>query len=400
MKFTTLIITILFFVACKNETSSEKRISENDTQIQQKLKYSGMPIAANVSFLSDLVKSNNTTQLSYELNILNNYKVPFTLKKVEIYDLQKEDNLIAMFDSNYLEEHFERPGNDDLDDLKLLSNNQFGILNMELVFKQGKPIPKKIYHKLYFEGQNKKGETITLPIEVAVIKVPEITKITLGLPFNKKGKWLYESAKSHQANRFLTEGKATYPQRFAIDWIFVGNNGLFGENDIKQNKNWNSYGIELISVADGTIVGIKDGIIENEPLSEDMAVRITRETIGGNYIIIDIGNNIYAVYGHLIPYSLKVKIGDKVKRGQVIGLLGNSGNSDCPHLHFHLESKSNAFFGGEGMPYLIKNFIDLREYSGEEVTNLFKGNGVPMDSLNPTEKNNELPTGYGLIEIK
>jgi murein DD-endopeptidase MepM/ murein hydrolase activator NlpD len=84
-----------------------------------------------------------------------------------------------------------------------------------------------------------------------------------------------------------------------------------------------------------------------------MAVRITRETVAGNYIVIDIGNDVYAVYGHLIPMSLKVKVGDKVKKGQVIGLIGNSGNSDCPHLHFHLESKSNAFFGGEGIPYLL-----------------------------------------------
>ncbi|UQD56733.1 M23 family metallopeptidase [Flavobacterium sp. K5-23] len=400
MKYTILITIFLSFVACNKNTSSKHQSLESDTEIQKKLKYSGLPIEANVSFLSDLIKTNNTTQLIYELNILNNYKVPFTLKKVEIYDLKEDGNLIASFDSNYIDEHFERPGSDDLDDLKVLSNNQFGILNLELVFKQGQPIPKKVYHKLHFEGQNKKGETVIIPIEVAVIKIPEITKVTLGLPFNKKGKWLYEAAESHQASRFLTEGKATYPQRFAIDWIFLGNNGCFAENDIKHNKNWKSYGIELISVADGTIVGIKDGIIENVPLSEDMAVRITRETIGGNYIIIDIGNNLYAVYGHLIPNSLKVKIGDKVKKGQLIGLLGNSGNSDCPHLHFHLETKSNAFFGGEGMPYLIKDFIDLRKYSGEEVKNFFKGNSVSMDSLRPTEKHNELPIGYGLIEIK
>ena len=395
-----ILIIILLFVACQSTTNSEKQISNHDEKIQKKLNNSGLPIEAHVSYISDIVKTNNTSQLIYELNILNNYKVPFTLKRVEIYDLQENKSPIATYDSNYLDKNFERPGNDDLDDLKLLSNNQFGILNLELVFNQGKPIPEKIYHKLYFEGLNKKGEIVTLPIEVAVLEVPEITPVTLGLPFNKKGKWLYEGAQSHKASRFLTEGKATYAQRFAIDWIFVGDNGHYSDSDIKQNKNWKTYGIELISVADGTIVDIKDGIIENEPLSDEMAVRITRETISGNYIVIDIGNNLYAVYGHLIPKSLKVKIGDKVKKGQIIGLLGNSGNSDCPHLHFHLESKSNAFFGGEGIPYLLKDFVALKEYSSGEVENLFKGNGVPMDSLKPSDRNNELPLGYGLIEIK
>jgi hypothetical protein len=132
---------------------------------------------------------------------LNNYKVPFNLKKVEIYDLQENNNPIAKYDSNYIDKNFERPGNDDLDDLKFLSNNQFGILNLELVFNQGKSIPKKIYHKLYFEGLNKKEEIVTIPIEVAVLEVPEITPVTLGLPFNIKGKWLYEGAQSHKSSR-------------------------------------------------------------------------------------------------------------------------------------------------------------------------------------------------------
>ncbi len=210
---------------------------------------------------------------------------------------------------------------------------------------------------------------------------------------------LYE-AQSHQGARFLTEGRVNYPQRFAIDWTLVDDNGSFAKNDTKKNENWKTYGIELIAVADGKVVGIKDGIIENEPLSEKMAVRITRETIGGNYVIIDIGNDLYAFYGHLIPNSLTVKIGDTVKKGQVIGLLGNSGNSDAPHLHFHLETKSNTYFGGEGIPFHIDKFIQLKKYSEQEVTDLFNANNVSLDSLNPVSKTNELPIGYGLIEVE
>lgn len=400
MKYILLTVVLFFFIACKTKTSSIPQNSESNLPTQKQLKYSGMPVQAEVSFLSNLIKTEHSSQLIYELNILNNYKVPFTLKKVEIYNLRKNENPIATFDSDYLDWHFERPDYDASDDVKVLANNQFGILNLQLIFPQEKSIPKKIYHKLYFEAENKKGEIVVLPIEVAVLKIPEVTKISLELPFNKKGKWLYEAAEGHQGSRFLTEGKANYPQRFAIDWTYVGKRGYFTESDIKQNEDWNSYGIEIISVADGTVVGTKDGIIENEPLAEDMAVKITRETIGGNYVVIDIGNNLYAVYAHLIPNSLNVKIGDQVKKGQVIGLLGNSGNSDGPHLHFHVETKSNAFFGGEGMPYLLKEFVHLKKYSDEEVTNLFKTNRVGLDSLNPTKRQNELPVGYGLIEVK
>lgn len=402
MKYEILAIIFLFLVSCKTETKSNLENSAIPIETQKRLRKIDLPIEiiqANVSYLSRPTHANHTIQLNYELNILNNYRIPLSLKKVEIFDLQNNDIPIAEFDSLYIEEHFERPGGNDLDDLKLISGNEYGILHLNLVFDTNKSSPEQIFHKLYFERLNKKNESVVHPMEVAIVNVPKPTKLTLGFPFNKKGKWLY-GAESHNASRFITEGEATYPQRFAIDWIFIDNNGLFAKGDINENINWNTYGIELISVADGKVIDIKDGIIENEPLSEDMAVRITKETIGGNYIIIDIGNNIHAFYGHLIPNSLKVSIGDQVKKGQVIGLLGNSGNSDAPHLHFHLESKSNAFLGGEGMPYLITEFTQLENYSDAEFDHLFDGNRVTLDFLKPIDKSNELPIGYGLIEVR
>jgi hypothetical protein len=378
---------------------SKKTNEESIEQVQVRLKKSGLPLQTSVSFLSKRIQANDKTYLAYELNVLNNFKASLDLRKVEIFNLLEPELPIAIFDSIYINENFDRPGLSNENDLNLISANQFGILNLNLEFKESNTIPKKIFHKLHFKVQKGNGESMMYPMETTIINIPDKTNLTLGLPFNKKGKWLYE-AEGHKNSRFLAEGRPTYPQRFAIDWIFVNNNEEFSKNNTKENKNWHTYGLELISVADGIVIDVKDGVIENEPLAEEMAVRITRETIGGNYVIIDIGNDIYAFYGHLIPNSLKVNVGDKVQKGQVIGLLGNSGNSDLPHLHFHLESKSDIFFGGEGMPYHIKEFTQLKDYSAEEVSSLFHSNHVPLDSLRPIEKSNELPIGYGLIEIK
>ena len=44
----------------------------------------------------------------------------------------------------------------------------------------------------------------------------------------------------------------------------------------------------------------------------------------------------YAFYAHMQPGSLRFKPGDRVRTGQVLGLLGNTGNTDGPHLHFHI----------------------------------------------------------------
>ena len=401
MKKTILIVFILSILGCKEEKNTSPENSKIQIEIQKKLKKTDLPyevIETSIAFLTNPIRVDNSLQLKYELNILNNFKIPFTLHKVEIYDLEKEDKPLAVFNNDYIDENFDRPGNKNLKDLKQLSANEFGVLNLNLILKQEQSMPKTILHKLYFSRIKRNGDSAIHAMEVAVTQIPETNKLTFGFPFKKKGKWLYE-AKSHQGARYITEGRATYPQRFAIDWTLIDDNGNFAKNDIKKNENWETYGVELISVADGKVIEIKNGIIENIPLSEEMAIRITRETIGGNYVIIDIGNNRYAFYGHLIPNSLKVKVGDTVKKGQVIGLLGNSGNSDAPHLHFHLETKSNAFFGGEGIPYHINKYTQLKNYSEQEVIDLFNNNVVRLDSVNPIKKRNELPIGYGLIEI-
>jgi murein DD-endopeptidase MepM/ murein hydrolase activator NlpD len=72
-------------------------------------------------------------------------------------------------------------------------------------------------------------------------------------------------------------------------------------------------------------------------------------------VIIDLGGGHFAFYAHFQPGSLRVKLGDRVKRGQVLGLVGNSGNSTEPHLHFHV-SDANSPLATEGIPYVFDAF--------------------------------------------
>jgi murein DD-endopeptidase MepM/ murein hydrolase activator NlpD len=150
----------------------------------------------------------------------------------------------------------------------------------------------------------------------------------------------------------VIDGLPWIAQRFAIDWIRLGPDGLAFHGDPKKNESWVGYGSELLAVADGTVSGTKDGIPQNVPLTEERAVPITLDTITGNYVVLDLGDGRFAVYAHLQPGSLYVKVGDPVRKGQLLGLLGNSGNSDAPHLHFHLMDAS-APMVAEGLPYVF-----------------------------------------------
>jgi murein DD-endopeptidase MepM/ murein hydrolase activator NlpD len=112
----------------------------------------------------------------------------------------------------------------------------------------------------------------------------------------------------------------------------------------------------VLAVADAVVADAKDGIPDNNPASDTKAVPINLETVGGNYLILDLRNGFFAFYAHLKPGSLRVNTGDKVHRGQVIASLGNSGNSDAPHLHFHV-SDDNSPLGAEGVPYVLDSFV-------------------------------------------
>ncbi|PRC56630.1 peptidase M23, partial [Mycobacterium sp. ITM-2017-0098] len=76
---------------------------------------------------------------------------------------------------------------------------------------------------------------------------------------------------------------------------------------------------------------------------------LTLEQYGGNHIVQDLGNGNYAFYAHLQTGSVTVTPGDQLTTGQAIGKLGNSGNTDAPHLHFHIMSTPDPL-RSDGLP--------------------------------------------------
>ena len=99
----------------------------------------------------------------------------------------------------------------------------------------------------------------------------------------------------------------------------------------------------MFAVGDAVVTDVKDGIPENDPTSDKKAVPIDLSTVAGNYIILRLRPHVYAFYAHLKPGSIRVHTGQQVTAGQTIALLGNSGQADAPHLHFHLMDQTRHF---------------------------------------------------------
>lgn len=164
----------------------------------------------------------------------------------------------------------------------------------------------------------------------------------------------------HSRLVFTTGGHATIAQRFAVDLgrfvggpeILVSQSFLFP--GVEGNEGSRSWGEEVLAVADGVVRAVTEGIPDNE--GPERAVDISLQTAGGNSVLLDIGDDRYAYYAHLQQGSIRVSAGQTVEAGQVLGVIGNSGNTGSPHLHFHMTLGGGEPWGGEGIPFVIDRF--------------------------------------------
>jgi hypothetical protein len=161
------------------------------------------------------------------------------------------------------------------------------------------------------------------------------------------------NASAHRAAVLATNGGLHAPERFAIDFVqLTAQNTLFS-GPVGDLSSYGFYGADVLSVAKGKVVGKVDGLAEGTP--PDPPPGITAANAGGNHLVVDIGHGRYAFYAHLQSGSMTVKVGDRVRTGQVLAKLGNTGNSTQPHLHFHIMDSPSPL-GSNGLPYRFTRF--------------------------------------------
>jgi len=192
--------------------------------------------------------------------------------------------------------------------------------------------------------------------EVAVKK--DLAPVVVGSPMQGPG-WMVMETTSPITHHFRAQislnGVTRVPQRFAQDWVYLDPvSGHAAAGNVTLARNYYGWGKEILAVANGTVVDAGDGLPDIETIYS--ASGVTFATAAGNYVILDLGNRKYACYAHMVNGSVRVKTGDIVKEGQVLGLMGNSGNSDIPHLHFQVVTDIPSFLGAEGYPHVYRSF--------------------------------------------
>jgi murein DD-endopeptidase MepM/ murein hydrolase activator NlpD len=195
-------------------------------------------------------------------------------------------------------------------------------------------------------------------------------------------------------------GSLAATEEFAIDWVRVDAQGRMFTGDFKDPKHWYGYGAELLAVAPGLVVEVVSDLPDE--VAGKSPDNLTIEQFPGNRVIIDLGLRRYAEYDHMVPHSVTIHVGDYVRQGQKVGLLGNSGNTDAPHLHFQLMNRPSTL-DGSALPFVF----DSMRLQGrvtmtlDELDALMKKSSpVPIDAKDAEALTRTMPLSLDVIGFK
>ncbi|HEX5489864.1 MAG TPA: peptidoglycan DD-metalloendopeptidase family protein [Candidatus Udaeobacter sp.] len=296
----------------------------------------------------------------YELRLTNTKLVPAALHKIEVLAGPRESQVVSSFSDAELVKRLRtlapQPATD-----ATIEPNAGRLFYIELTFKSPAEIPKLLEHHLYLTGAPNPGPAKPAPLDyvVAPLKVADAKPVVIGPPLAGPG-WVAANGCcnpdiTHRGSVQSVNGALYDSQRFAIDWMRLDEQGRLvhgPENDV---RNYNDYGADVLAVADAKVVSVLNNLDDQVPGRLPEPSSITIETVDGNHVVLDLGGGHFAFYAHLQKGSVKVRPGDSVKRGAVLGKLGNTGNTSAPHLHFHIMNSSSPM-AADGLPYLINTF--------------------------------------------
>ena len=325
--------------------------------------------------------------LVYELHVTNFDAVQLTLKSIDVFaDAEGTGPLISLADKN-LSAAITRAGSGVGGGTKNAETIEPGARSIVFMWieLERRPVPALLKHRMVFApaGENAKEAVL----DAFSVRVSQDSVPTLSPPF-KGGIWLAGDGPANDSNHrrsiFAIDGGIYSPERFAVDWDKIGSNGDIRHDGNSQNDNWWGWGEPVLAVADGEITEVVDSFPDNVPRN---LPPVTLDNIAGNHVILQIAPNRFVTYAHLQNGNIKVKLHERVRRGDVLALLGNSGNSTGAHLHLQVTDR-NSVLQSQGVPFVFDRF-----------TYLGPGSDYPEKQVS-IPRMNSMPPGNGVLEFE
>jgi Peptidase family M23 len=326
--------------------------------------------------------SDNRTHLVYELAMTNFSSGDVSVQKVEVLG---DGAVLQTLDTPALAARLQPAGM--RDSAGTLPKSTHALLFLNVILAPGAAVPRELSHRVAILAEAAPPDRRKISETGATVSVDRQPVVQIGPPLRGAG---YISADSccdatrHTRAAMPIDGRVWIAQRFAVDWEQVNASGTIYSGPREKLESYAIFGQPALAVADAVVASVVDGQPEQTP--GKYPTNIPLADADGNCVILDLGGQHYALYAHLQPGSIKVRRGDHVKLGQVLGLVGDSGNSIVPHLHFQVTSGPSSM-ASNGLPYEIGDFQITGKVPGTEAFDKAETDGsqLPIAPVTPPQ---------------
>lgn len=339
----------------------------------------------------------------YELEVMNTSPVTATLKQIVVLDGRDPDRVLATYEGRGLLTRLRTLNNREASTPAIELNGTRLVL-VDIAFDSRDAIPPRLLHRLDLLGATGPAQTVPSPLSYTAAPIalrPQVPVIRS--PLAGKG-WVAingccQPDVGHRSTGLPINGRLYFAQRFAIDWMQLDDQARIAHGDLAQVESYVGFGADVLAVADGKVVDTLNTLPEQVPPNLPDPKTINLDNGLGNHVILDLGNSVFALYAHLQPESVTVKPGDSVRRGQVLGKLGNTGNTSAPHLHFHM--MNGPTIGSDGLPYLIDRFDVVGQIPLERAEAFYQFEGDWSNALlsQPSPRRDQFPLYMTIVDF-
>lgn len=287
--------------------------------------------------------------LKYEVLLTNAVPLPVTISSIEVR--RGNGVQVASLTGERLKATVSLLGSPEVP-TNVLPAASVGVAWIDLSFRHRNRIPRKIKHRLTIDLGPGLPVGPIITSTGAAARVEPRKAIEVGPPL-RGGRWVAIIGAHRRAMQPIN-GALHDGQRFAIDFgalLDDGDRTHVGDPDL--NASFFNYGQPVMAVEPAKVVAAVDRYPDQRPPPNKVPVPVS--AFNGNHVILRLAKGVFAFYAHLRPGSVRVQSGDKVRKGQVLGKLGNSGNSSGPHLHFQLMDRPSSL-DSDGLPFVIDRF--------------------------------------------
>jgi hypothetical protein len=339
----------------------------------------------------------------YELLLTNTLGSPADLRGVEVLDAGSGKSLLKLAADDIRKGEYLHALDRKTADSTTFAPFSGQTLILNLGFDAKSDIPERVVQRFEVSGTDpftNKAATFSYrspTVKIATTAEPPV----LSPPLEGEG-WLASDGccgpTGHVSALIGLNGRLQASERFAIDWIKIDKEGHVFNGDKSKLESWAGFGAKVLSVGAGVVTVASDGMEEHAPGAMPEGLAFAQHP--GNNVAIALDKGFTAVYAHFRPGSIKVKVGDRVKAGDVLGFLGNTGGSLAPHLHFHIVNGPSGFTS-DGYPYVLDSFAVATHADPAVLTKVFAGEATfpARDTLKPEQRKDELPLNFDVVDF-